>query len=80
MDIYHPTLEGLDIRAVAVTKLGAPEQTGDGEWTISIEVLEFRHPKLTLAKPEGPASPTPVDPVDQWIDDLAGQATRLVSE
>ena len=66
LDIWHPLLEALDIRAVAVEEVRAPEQTDHGEWTIEIKFIEFRHPKLTLAKPEGSAA-TPVDPVEEEI-------------
>jgi hypothetical protein len=79
LDIWHPTLEGLDIRAVGIVKLAAPEQTGDGEWTISIDVIEFRRPKIALAKPDGPESPTPLDDIEEkWIKPLTQQVDRLL--
>jgi hypothetical protein len=66
LDIWHPLLEELDIKSVGVAKVKQPEQTGDGEWTIEIEFIEFRHPKVTLAQPDSAAS-TPVDPIEEEI-------------
>jgi hypothetical protein len=78
LDIWHPLLEQLGIKAVVVENVIAPKQTGDGVWTAEIKFLEFRQPRFGLAKPEG-AEATPVDPVDQTIDDLSSQlqAERL---
>lgn len=79
LDILHPTLLGLGIKAVGVTKLSAPEQTADGEWTITIDVIEFRRPKIALATPDGPASPTPLDDVEEnWIKPLTSQVQSLI--
>lgn len=82
LDIWHPLLEALDIKAVAVAEVMQPDQTNDGEWSIEIKFLEFRHPKITLAKPEGAAA-TPVDPVEEDIIKPltdAVQLERLASE
>lgn len=78
IDVWHPHLEAVDIRAVAITKLSIPEQTADGEWTINIEVIEYRMPHVALVKPDGPDSPTPVDPWDEKIDALEKQTQRLL--
>jgi len=74
--IEHPILADLDIRAAGVERVGQPTQTGDGEWTIKIDFIEFRAPRLTLAKPEG-AKATPVDPYDQKIIELTEQFNKL---
>jgi hypothetical protein len=66
LDIWHPLLESLDIKAVAAAEVGQPEQTDSGEWTIEIKFLEFRYPKIALAKPDAAAA-TPVDPVEEQI-------------
>lgn len=66
LDIWHPVLEGLDIKAVGAAEVMQPEQTDDGVWTVEIKFIEFRYPKLTLAKPEAAAA-TPVDPVEEQI-------------
>jgi hypothetical protein len=66
MDIWHPLLEELDIKAVVVEDLIQADQTDHGEWTIEIKFLEFREPKIVRAKPEGSAA-TPVDPVEDLI-------------
>ena len=64
--IVHPLLEHLNVRAVVVQSVSGAEQTGDGEWTITIELIEFRRPTFNLAKPEG-AQEQPADPADQTI-------------
>jgi hypothetical protein len=80
LDIWHPLLEALDIKAVGVAEVMQAEQTDNGEWSIEIKLLEFRHPKITLAKPEGSAA-TPVDPVEEeWIKPLTAQLERLAEE
>jgi len=66
LDIWHPLLETLDIKAVAAAEVMQPEQTDSGEWTIEIKFLEFRYPKIALAKPDAAAA-TPVDPVEEQI-------------
>lgn len=66
LDIWHPLLADLDIKAVAVAEVMQAEQVDDGVWSIEIKFLEFRHPKITLAKPEGAAA-TPVDPVEENV-------------
>lgn len=77
LDIWHPLLEALDIRAVAVTDVMQPVQEDAGEWVVEIKLIEFRHPKLTLAKPEAAAA-TPHDPVDEVINGLTKQLEGLL--
>lgn len=72
LDIWHPVLEGLDIRAVGVAEVMQPEQTDHGEWTIEVKFIEFRHPRVTLAKPESAAA-TPNDPIEDAIARLTEQ-------
>lgn len=76
LKIDHPILADLDIKAAGVEKVGQPEQTADGEWTIVIDFIEFRAPVITLAKPEG-AKATPVDPYDAKIKELEEQFNAL---
>lgn len=68
--IEHPMLADLDIKAVGVRNVSQPEQTDHGEWTVTIDFIEFRSPKLTLAKPDG-AQATPVDPNQDLKDQIA---------
>lgn len=81
LEIYHPLLRQLDIKAVAVAEVMQPEQTDHGEWTVEIKFIEFRRPKVTMAKPEG-AVDTPADPVEDVIEKLtdAFQVEALASE
>lgn len=66
IDISHPILDDVGIRAVGVEDVLGAEQSDAGVWTIEIKCIEFRKPKVALAKPEG-ATATPVDPVEQKI-------------
>lgn len=80
MDIQHPLLEALDIKAVVVESVSQLEQIEDGIWQVTIKFLESKGlPKVTLAKVEG-AKATPVDPVDRVIEKLAGQVQELANE
>ncbi len=79
LDIWHPWLEANDIRAVAVAEVMQPDQTADGEHTIEIKFLEWRHPKLTLATPAA-AEATPVDPVEEHIGKLTKQLEELAAD
>jgi hypothetical protein len=63
LDIVHPLLEPLGIRAIVIENVGAPEQTSDGEWTIELKVIEYRRPHYALSTPDG-AQQTPVDPYE----------------
>lgn len=77
LDIAHPQLEDLDIKAVVIVSVSQLEQTDHGEWTCTIKFLESRGlPKVTLAKVEG-AKATPVDPIDLEIKGLANQVQEL---
>jgi hypothetical protein len=83
--IWHPLLQTLDIKAVGVAEVMQPDQTGDGEWSIEIKFVEFRVPKVTLAKPEGADETTAeaIDPIEEnWIKPLTSllQVERLASE
>jgi hypothetical protein len=83
LSIWHPLLEQLDIKAVAVAEVMQPEQVGDGEWAIEIKFVEFRRPKYTLAKPDGADAAPVLDPIEEeWIKPLTAelQLERLASE
>jgi hypothetical protein len=72
LDIWHPCLEDLEIKSVVVEDVLQPELTDDrGEWTIAIKFIQFRLPKLTLAKPEA-SKAQPLDAADQTIGNLIG--------
>lgn len=87
LDITHALLEAVGINSVLIMGMTAPDQTDHGVWTIEVEMLQYRTPKLALAKPEGSqASPKEaagrpgVDPVDaqlqmltkEFLNELAG--------
>jgi hypothetical protein len=76
LDIVHPLLADLEITAIVVNEVMQPEQSEDGVWQIDIKVTQFRSPKFSLAKPEA-AQATPVDPVDQKIEQLSKQFQEL---
>lgn len=75
LDVWHPLLERLDIRAAVVVNPHAPEQRQPGEWVAEIEMLEFRRPRLALSRPDG-AQSRPLDPVEQQI----AANTRIIQE
>jgi hypothetical protein len=77
LDILHPILQQVNIKAVVVEAIKAPEQTGDGEGTINVELLEFRRPKVAMAKPDGAEAAAPTDPWDLKIEALTNQLDAL---
>lgn len=79
IDISHPFLEDLGIRAVEVENVGAPEQTDHGEFTVELKLIEYRRPKFTMSKPEG-AEATPVDPVEQEIAKNSAEIAALADQ
>lgn len=80
LDIWHPLLEQLDIKAVVIKSVSQLDQTADGEWSIDVEMIESRDiPKQTLAKLEG-AKANPKDPVDQKIDENTALIQSLTQE
>lgn len=78
-DIWHPLLEQIGVTSAVVEEVSQPEQGEAGEWVITIKFIEYRRPKVALAKPEG-AKATPADPVDQVIERLANQVQELAAE
>lgn len=76
LDVWHPHLEELGVSSGVVEEISQPAQTADGEWTISIRMLQFRAPVFALAKPSA-SKATPVDPVDAKIEELTGQVQEL---
>ncbi len=78
LDIAHPITEEVGIRSVAVEDVLAPVQTGDGEWTVEVKLIEFRAPRFALAKPQGSAA-TPVDPVEAQIQANSDRIAQLLA-
>lgn len=79
LDIVHPLTAQLGIRAVVIEDVLQAEQTDHGVWVIPLKVIDWRHPKYTLARPEA-ASAAPVDPIDQQILDNRSQIEALEQE
>lgn len=80
LDIVHPLLEPLGIRAIVVENVLAPEQTNDGEWTVQLKVIEYRKRKsVPQAKVEG-SQQTPTDPYEQIEAEQSKTIDALSSE
>lgn len=89
-DIWHPFLEELGIKSVVIEDVLQPEQTGDGEWTLTGKFIQYRRPRITLAKPDG-SKAAETDPYEQEIarnsekiaglrDDLAKPAVQIMNK
>ena len=79
-DIAHPLLDHLGVSAAVVEDVTQAEQAEAGEWIVTIKFIEFRRPKVALAKPEA-AAPTPGDPVEtRYIQPLISLVDQLASE
>lgn len=78
LDIWHRELERLKIKSVGVKNVKQPVDLGKGEWEVEVEFIEYRLPKLTMAKPEG-SQAKPTDPVDKEIEALTAQLEALAA-
>lgn len=79
LDITHPILDGLNIRAVVVEDVLQPEQIDHGVWQIEMKLIEYRVPHIALAKAEG-AEATPADPEDAELQEDLAQYQALANE
>jgi hypothetical protein len=81
LDIVHPILLDLEIRSIVITDVKQLRQTDPGVWEKTIECLQFRKPKIALAKPEASAQkPESQDPYDKLIDKLSADNQALTDE
>jgi len=78
IDIAHPILVDIGIRAVVIEDVGGAEQTDDGEWSIEIKLIEWRKLKPSLSTPDG-ATATPVDPIEQKIAENTKTIAQLLA-
>lgn len=76
-DIWHPFLEEHEIRSAVLLTASFPKQVADGVWVVKHDWMQYRRPKLALAKPEGSKAQEPIDPVDQYIASLTAQVQEL---
>lgn len=79
LDVVHPILEPLGIRAVVIEDVMAPEQVNDGDWVVELKVIDFRRPKYGLAVPEG-SQQTPADPYEEAIAGNTAEIDALNAE
>ncbi|HMI84647.1 MAG TPA: hypothetical protein VK550_11165 [Polyangiaceae bacterium] len=71
LDIWHPFLEDLGIKAVVVEDQLQPVDVGNGEWVHEIKFVQFRMPTPAVCKPMAAKSePEPEDSVDRTIKNL----------
>lgn len=75
-DIEHPVLALVGVAKVLIETIRAPEQVDDGVWEVKLGMIEYREPKLALAKVKG-SKATPVDPVEADIESLDREAQEL---
>jgi hypothetical protein len=78
-EIQHPILEDLGVIAVVVTDVKQPTQTGNGEWTIEIDLKEYRRPTPAISRPEGPEDrpPEPASREERGLQTLTGVLDRV---
>lgn len=68
MRIAHPWLAELEIIAVQVEAVSQPEQDDEtGGYVVTIDFLEFRQPKIALAKPVAAGAEVDNDPYSKLI-------------
>lgn len=78
LDIWHPILEDQGVTSVLIAKVGQPERTkDDGEWSITINMTEWRPPQPALSSPDG-SDNTQLTPEDLALtsEEAAGRELR----
>jgi hypothetical protein len=75
IDVWHPLLEEIDVRSVVVEDVSQPEQRADGEWVVTIKLIEHRAPTFALASPDG-SQAQETDPYEQRI---AANSARIAA-
>jgi hypothetical protein len=77
-DIGHPYLVELGVMACVIGEVGQPVDDGTGIFTVRISALEWKRPRMALAKPDGAAAKNEsTDPADKLIDSLVSQVQEL---
>lgn len=76
LEIAHPILEDLGITSCVVEDIKGAVQTGHGEWTIEIAMVEYRLPVPTLGSVAGVRDSPSHDPADAAINNLVGIIER----
>jgi hypothetical protein len=82
MDIWHPQLEEIGVRAFQLLKLPQAVQEQDGIWSVDIKCIEFAGaPKVAVIKPTASAG-KPTDPNADVKAQLASarQADQLATK
>ena len=78
-DIYHPALAAIGVTSVITVSIGAVSYVGNGEYNVSIELMEFTIPPTTstVATPATAQPGTPT-PATQWVQApaTAGQSAQ----
>lgn len=86
IDLYHPSLDDLDVSSVVTTKIGPIKHDGGGMYSIKCEFLEYLPPPKTSAvgSPTGSKSNTgkgnPGTPPDPVGDAQQREIQRLLAE
>jgi hypothetical protein len=64
--------------ACVIGEVGQPVDDGTGIFTVRISALEWKRPRMALAKPDGAAAKNEsTDPADKLIDSLVSQVQEL---
>lgn len=68
INVWHPWLASKKVQsAVMQNELQPTLEDVSGIWLITLQMLEWRRPKIVLAKPDAAAPTTPQDPIDAQI-------------
>lgn len=66
LKIWHPWLAELGIKSAVIFDVLQPQRIGEtGGWSRTIQLLEWRQPKIALAKPASADKPKALDPWEQ---------------
>jgi len=77
LDIEHPWCTMHGIRSVVVEEVSQPVEADNGDYLITVKVIESRPVKRSLAKVEGSKGPEPADPAEIRMQQLTQQVQQL---
>ncbi|MBN8609646.1 MAG: hypothetical protein J0L92_03630 [Deltaproteobacteria bacterium] len=70
LEIEHPILASMDIRAVAVASVSQPAPVDDkGTWAVEIELIEYLEPLPAVSTPRGADTGEELTPVQREIEE-----------
>ena len=80
LEIEHPILASMEIRAVAVGSVSQPTPVDDkGAWAVEIELIEYMEPLPAVSTPRGADTGEELTPIQREIAEATAEYARLAA-